>query len=544
MTTNFQLKITYNITPSLVHGIFYIYILYIFVILTGLPNDVTIAKLIKKYCPGASQLMAGICSLGRKMKHLSSFKLIKFLFLFLVFTCEFISSEIPRPRGVSLSRSTLYNPSKDFTCFDGSLTIPFTQVNDDYCDCQDASDEPGTSACPHGIFYCLNAGYHPENIPSNRVNDGICDCCDTSDEYASSAKCVNTCEELGRSSREEAQRQAELIKIGSQIRLELSQKGAQLKQEKREKIQELERNKLEAEQVLLEKEALKKAAEEDESAALEYYRELERQRKEAEELNNQQEAIKKDIEEQAIIDGQDVNDEISEGIKENQDKAVQEDREDAQGQEEELLDGQEDVDNNPDDEDEEEDDASSTPATGDAEDTVQHQVYDEETQKLIDRANDARREFESARSVVQDITREVDSIREYLEKDFGPNDEFAPLEGQCFDYEDREYIYRLCPFDKTSQQPKAKHEGADTRLGIWSRWDGSDHNKYEMMVFENGQSCWNGPDRNTRVKVRCGSENKLTSVTEPNRCEYYFEFTTPAACREASADTVDLHDEL
>jgi len=36
-----------------------------------------------------------------------------------------------------------YDPSKDFTCLDGSLTIPFLSVNDDFCDCADGSDEPG-----------------------------------------------------------------------------------------------------------------------------------------------------------------------------------------------------------------------------------------------------------------------------------------------------------------------------------------------------------------------------------------------------------------
>lgn len=30
----------------------------------------------------------------------------------------------------------MYIPSKPFTCLDGSLTVPFEFVNDDYCDCQ------------------------------------------------------------------------------------------------------------------------------------------------------------------------------------------------------------------------------------------------------------------------------------------------------------------------------------------------------------------------------------------------------------------------
>jgi len=37
-----------------------------------------------------------------------------------------------------------YDPAKDFTCLDGSLTVPFSSVNDDYCDCADGTDEPGT----------------------------------------------------------------------------------------------------------------------------------------------------------------------------------------------------------------------------------------------------------------------------------------------------------------------------------------------------------------------------------------------------------------
>jgi hypothetical protein len=74
----------------------------------------------------------------------------------------------------SLLEKIFYDPNKDFQCLDGSASLPFILVNDDYCDCDDGSDEPGTAACPHGLFHCSNVGYIDKIIPSSRVNDGIC----------------------------------------------------------------------------------------------------------------------------------------------------------------------------------------------------------------------------------------------------------------------------------------------------------------------------------------------------------------------------------
>lgn len=72
---------------------------------------------------------------------------------------------------------TLYAPADKFTCRDKSKKIAWSAVNDDYCDCKDGSDEPGTSACANadmGWFWCLNTGHEGDWLKSNRVNDGIC----------------------------------------------------------------------------------------------------------------------------------------------------------------------------------------------------------------------------------------------------------------------------------------------------------------------------------------------------------------------------------
>lgn len=65
-----------------------------------------------------------------------------------------------------------------FKC-DHNDTIPFQWVNDNYCDCRDASDEPDTSACSNGKFVCEADA---QVLPASRVGDGIEDCVDGSDE--------------------------------------------------------------------------------------------------------------------------------------------------------------------------------------------------------------------------------------------------------------------------------------------------------------------------------------------------------------------------
>lgn len=128
------------------------------------------------------------------------------------------------PRGVGPQDAHLYLPNADdpatWTCLDGSMTIPANSINDDYCDCPDSSDEPGTSACPGAHFYCRNEGHIPANILSSRINDGICEpeCCDGSDEFDGRVKCPDSCAKVGREYRKRRQEEENLRRAGAKVR--------------------------------------------------------------------------------------------------------------------------------------------------------------------------------------------------------------------------------------------------------------------------------------------------------------------------------------
>ncbi|RVE60666.1 hypothetical protein OJAV_G00183130 [Oryzias javanicus] len=161
-----------------------------------------------------------------------------YILVIALFCCG--SADTRKVRGISSSYKRFYREKKSFLCIDGSKLIPFEQVNDDYCDCADGSDEPGTSACPRGRFYCTNLGFRPHYIPSSRVNDGICDCCDASDEYNSHVRCQNTCWNLGQRERAFVEGQMRTLDEGLRLKQQLIEEGVLLWREKQAQLRELQ----------------------------------------------------------------------------------------------------------------------------------------------------------------------------------------------------------------------------------------------------------------------------------------------------------------
>ncbi|SPO07475.1 related to alpha glucosidase II beta subunit [Cephalotrichum gorgonifer] len=159
----------------------------------------------------------------------------------------------------------------------------------------------------------------------------------------------------------------------------------------------------------------------------------------------------------------------------------------------------------------------------------------------------------SARDALQAAEREISSKKgtlkseeEDLDKDYGPDDIFRALKGQCIAKDSGEYTYELCWFQKTSQKSKKGH--GNTNMGDFARidremsdeeerHDGKGLGSGERMVlrYENGQSCWNGPRRRTDVWLACAEKEEIWRVSESEKCVYKMEVGTPAACEPAPA---------
>uniref|UniRef100_A0AAZ3QGY9 Glucosidase 2 subunit beta n=1 Tax=Oncorhynchus tshawytscha TaxID=74940 RepID=A0AAZ3QGY9_ONCTS len=412
-------------------------------------------------------------------------------------------------RGISLSYKRFYRERKSFLCIDGSKMIPFDQVNDDYCDCMDGSDEPGTAACPNGRFYCTNLGYRSHYIPSSRVNDGICDCCDASDEYRSQTPCQNTCRNLGQRERAEVEGQTRVL--GERLRLKqlLIEEGVLTWREKQAQLRDLQR------------------VSDDLQTQLDDLRKEEARRKEEADSLREREIGARDTADNSPTspyrpespisvfkeldsnrDGSITVDEVQAKLSPVQDEehALSEDEAVA------LLGGAHRVDLS-----RFEETLWTSLRTGDS---VTIKGRRGVPGSLADEDPNIKAAVSAAEKAAADLKRVEDAYETV--------------------YMEIRYIYELCPFSQVTQKSAS---GEVVSLGKWGSWAGPPENPYCQMRYESGEPCWQGPTRNTMVMLICGTETALRSVKEPSKCQYVMELQTPVSCQPALRQR-GIHSEL
>ncbi|KAL3427765.1 glucosidase II beta subunit-like protein [Phlyctema vagabunda] len=528
-----------------------------------------------------------------------------------------IASEPAGPRGVGPEFLKFYENKETFTCISNpSIVLKPSQVNDDYCDCPDGSDEPGTAACtslsplspPQPIagvpnttlalpgFYCQNKGHLPGYIPFTYINDGVCDyeiCCDGSDEWegVGGTKCEDKCKEIGKEWRKLDDIRQKAAKQAGKKRDELVAEAITLRKGVEDSIRKLQKEIKEKEASAAE--LLKKYEDvqrrergrivksKGKGSKVTILAGLARVRVEELRLALISTVAKKDDLSAKVTELETIlakfkeernpnfNDE---GVK----RAVKAWEDYAAKKATELDDSAEDRDIEsiikPDSAEnggiewaqyETEDEESDIDALYKFEEYLPEPVREWVHSKMsalrvmliengiladnIDSKSEsvlvtsARAAYQSVTDEVTEKSSKVGDLERDLSKDYGPADIFRALKGSCVSKDSGEYTYELCWLDKTTQ--KSKKGGGHTGMGNYVRLDkmevddeiaadGKGLGKGERLVlhYENGQHCWNGPNRQTIVVLGCAEKDEIWKVVEQEKCSYRMDVGTPAVC--------------
>ena len=430
-----------------------------------------------------------------------------------------LAYSLVRSDGVGVHPSQLEQYSGPrFSCQDGSK-IDASQINDDFCDCADGSDEPATAACSTagGQFWCINKGHHGRFLFSSFVNDGVCDCCDGSDEDGSLVQCSNRCEDVGREIRRQLQRQIEMHQAGHLRRAEYAQRGAKFRQGVIKRQEELESQ---VAPLTAKREEMQKRKDD-----LQEVVNVQRAAKKAEEV-----AAKAQSEQEQAARGEAAADVDAPGVQAADDGTAAAEAVPPQSlvQEGQAVDDGAQTDDNevgtwlP--------DAPTDQAPAPA-------IIAESRSAEQDELDALAEDMKSLQEDEKKKKNELDLASRVLEWDFGPDDAFMALYDKCFSKQVQQYEYEVCLF----RSAKQKEGGSSQNLGTWGRWN-AEGDAYSIMTYDNGGSCWNGPARSMKVTLVCGEDEFVVSVQEPRRCEYEMEFMTPLACTPEKAQ--QARDEL
>lgn len=466
--------------------------------------------------------------------------------------------------GVSPENQHLYDVSDDGTwrcLLDLSIVLQAHQINDNFCDCPDGSDEPGTNACEFTedapqYFYCANEGYLPKYIENFKVNDGVCDydvCCDGSDEYLS-GKCENRCGEVmqqyqnyindrGLAMVNALKFKDELVAKARVNKAKLEEKVASMKSELQSKTQDLERL----------NQQLKEAEDDetnDENFSQSILNELASY---AELIENQfsQLFASSNAQKERVAQLEQLLADLVKNYNPNfNDLSV---KQCVKLFEEYISNKPQESENQPTLEKFKEGFASlaeklklwlpvSTPGIAIVPNlgNMMHYYYGQlisnfKPKEPTNESQAPKRRFtgslsklrEKISSAEKDLNAQMADFSihdDSLQKDYGPNEILRAVEGEWVNKKIGEYTYKLGFLDAIYQD--------NTLVGRFANFDGS------SLHYTQGSKCWNGPQRSAVVQIVCGPLNDLVSVSEPEKCQYKFILESPIGCSQMSNDEI------
>lgn len=426
------------------------------------------------------------------------------------------------PRGVAPQLAKKYTKSK-FRCLDGKgQKMSASVINDDFCDCEDGSDEPGTSACAGTgvMFFCVNEGSVSRLVYASRVGDGICDCCDGSDELALAERtgqalaCTNFCAEDGKIEAAKLEKRAEVVRRGVEEKRKIATAA-----KSEGKLMREERERLEAEFAQLEEKvvaaARRRAAE---AKAAPKAVASERPADVANQVLPKDSAIASPATESAPAPPP-AKEEAAAGA-----SAFSEGR----SQVSEYVKWMEGF--------------FSSPAAAPEPASAVSTTVEDSDEKLPDLSNLTAEqrdmeELEIKRRQVYALDRKMKALASLGKELLG----YASLNGKTLAIKKDEFTYKVAFFEYAVQEAQEP-----TYLGFWAGFT-----SMQSARFMGGAGCWMGPPRSLHVTFECGESISLLDVTEPSKCLYAATVVHPGACDADELATLTLetriatpHDEL